>query len=475
MFTGQAANLKLSRNGSKELVELTVSPWAGNPKGVHMRYLFDLQAHKAYSQDLDNNSCAWMKYASGRAPVNYDPISGAAGEPEMAKAKEKAVGTETVNGIPSYIAEIDSPQGKTKVWLAQKGDFPVKMVTTGQDGKPVTLLEVKRVDFSPPAASLFTPPANCGTQTQGEWSDHGVSAHAEANIDVQGSASTNLATGETHSQATATLRQGSSSGRSQGAARDNGGNGGDFLDATDILHMPHSTNTCTVLFRAVRAGTMEPITSGLEISLDGHDMTGQYRNGILRLNNPPSRFSMQVDEKNGAGRGTDLSRACFRPETVLLLVISPDFIKEPDHWYWVRSGKYATISAVPAKNPATPTASPATPAGKSSARVTEVQLKVDPVNYSGPCPVKVKLTGTLTADGPGTAYYEFQAGAVGAGREGTVNVNAAGTATVSSEGSVRSTPQVQTVRFLAGMEPRGNQENAEFTDVDLNLACTPRH
>jgi bifunctional ADP-heptose synthase (sugar kinase/adenylyltransferase) len=80
--------------------------------------------------------------------------------------------------------------------------------------------------------------------------------------------------------------------------------------------------------------------------------------------------------------------------------------------------------------------------------------------------------GTLTADAPGSAYYQFQAAAVAANRSGNVDVSKAGTVTVSNQGVVRRTPQVQSVRFLAGMEPRGHQENAKYKDVDLNIHCT---
>jgi hypothetical protein len=61
--------------------------------------------------------------------------------------------------------------------------------------------------------------------------------------------------------------------------------------------------------------------------------------------------------------------------------------------------------------------------------------------------------GTITSTAPGTAYYQFQAGAVGASREGTVEIPSSGTATVTVQGQIRRTPSVQSVRFLAGMEP----------------------
>jgi hypothetical protein len=344
MFTGQAANLKLSRRGSKELVELTVPPWGGNPQGVHMRYLFDFEAHKAYQQHLDTHACAWIKYISARAPKNYDPVTSAAGDPEFARAKQHSLGTETVNGIPAYITESDSPQGKIRMWLAQRGDFPVKMQMAGPDGKPVTLLEVKHLDFSPPAASLFVPPGNCATQAQGEWSDTEMSGHAEAKIEVRGSASANSATGETHEHFTATTQQGSPAAGSAGSSAKAGGSEGDFVDNETLpFQKLPPRNECTVLFRVVRAGSMEPVLGIQDLTLDGRDVTGQYRNGVLRISNPPARFSLGVQPKNDAGRGAQMSRACFQPETVLLLVIGKDFFKEPDKWLWVKSGKYATV------------------------------------------------------------------------------------------------------------------------------------
>jgi hypothetical protein len=346
---GQASNLKVYRNGSKELVELTIAPWAANPKGVHFRYLFDFQAHKAYSQDVTNNACSWMKYVSSRAPVWYDPITAVddAARAQLAEAKQHAVGTETVNGIPALITESDTKDGKFRTWLAQQGDFPVKMTLQAPDGTVGTMMEVKQVDFSSPAASLFVPPANCSTQSQGEWSDRGVNAHAEAKIDVQGSASANSATGETHGQVTATLQQGSPSSGSQRTAAGTDSNAEDLVD-DDMLQMAPSKNTCTVVFRVVGAGTMEPITSGLRVRLDNHDVTGQYREGVLGISNAPARFDLAVGAKNGASWARGLTRQCFRPETVLLLVVSPDFTQLEHHWFWVKSGKYATVPAASA-------------------------------------------------------------------------------------------------------------------------------
>jgi hypothetical protein len=134
-----------------------------------------------------------------------------------------------------------------------------------------------------------------------------------------------------------------------------------------------------------------------------------------------------------------------------------------------------TAIAVPARPPyssSTPQAAPPAPAPAGNARVTSVAIQVTPQHYTGACPVAVKLIGTLNADGPGPAYFQFQAGAVGANSSGAVDVGADRTATVTGEGQVRRTPQVQSVRFLAGMEPRGHQENAKWMDAPLDIHCT---
>jgi hypothetical protein len=70
------------------------------------------------------------------------------------------------------------------------------------------------------------------------------------------------------------------------------------------------------------------------------------------------------------------------------------------------------------------------------------------------------------------AYFQFQAGAIWAGRDGTIQIGADGTATVTSVGHASETPAVQQVRFVGGMEPRGHQENARVADVELDIQCT---
>src|SRR5215469_12296014 len=109
-----------------------------------------------------------------------------------------------------------------------------------------------------------------------------------------------------------------------------------------------SRDSCTVVFRVVKAATMEPITSGFQVALDmdistepephyrfgvgqkGHttfsggglrEVTAQMRNGVLRMENPPAKFHVETALGNGGQGSADIYRRCFGPETVLLYVI----------------------------------------------------------------------------------------------------------------------------------------------------------
>ena len=327
MFTGRASNLKIYRNGSKELVDLTVPPAGAGSKGVHMSYLFDFEAHKAYTLDVVNNACSWMNYVSADAPVNYDPITGSAVMlAETAQAKPNVLGTETINGIPTKVEELVAPgQGKTKIWLAEKGNFIVKLEGLGPDGKPIMSMEIKQLTYGKPPDSLFSAPPNCTTQTQGEWSNMGVNAHAETSVEAHGSGSANLATNQTQGEVT------------------------------------------------------------------------------VRTPGPTGSQSSPKPERAGAG------------------------------------GMGAT--------------SP-----QASSRVTEVQLVAD-----------------ITTNGPGTVWYRFLAGAVSHSPEGTVSFSAAGTKTVTIDGTFRTTPRVPHASLIAIMEDEEGKhgpQNVSSGPVDYNITCT---
>jgi hypothetical protein len=79
-----------------------------------------------------------------------------------------------------------------------------------------------------------------------------------------------------------------------------------------------------------------------------HEITSQIRNGMLRIDNPPPYFNLDVNLINpGQGSGGGLVyRQCFAPQTVLLYVVKDrGKPSQSADTLWVKSGKYSTIPA----------------------------------------------------------------------------------------------------------------------------------
>jgi hypothetical protein len=201
MSTGSAVDVKVSRFGPREFVDVTELSKAG--KAIHAQHWFDLVAHKAYSLDVVKNSCSWMTYTGPDMPVMYDPVATPApSADDIAKFNKNTVRQENVNGIAAKLTESSSDQGKASIWIAVNGYYPVKAIMTFPGAQPMQMLEVKQLRFEKPSVALFTPPANCPTQAQGEWSATGMSSHFEFNVEAQGSGSVDLGTGKTTGNAT---------------------------------------------------------------------------------------------------------------------------------------------------------------------------------------------------------------------------------------------------------------------------------
>ena len=319
---------------------------------------------------------------------------------------------------------------KVTAWIADPGGFPVKEIMVPPGGAATTMLEVKQLSFTKPPASAFAPPTGCKA-VSGEATATGV--HAEFGTDESASKLTTNVTDVT-------------------------------LQAVPNYTGPcpahiRLTGTITAggpgkVFYQFGVGTMEPGDT-VAFTAAGTKTVSH----IVTFKHPDPGFGNEI----GVG--------------AILEAIGEDASGKHDVFMKGSNNSSFTVtctgtaSAAPAPTPA-PQAAPLAPAPTGNARVTSVSIQVTPQHYTGACPVSVKLVGTLHASGPGSAYFTFQAGAVGAGRDGAVNVGPDGTATVTSEGQARRTPMVPSVRFLAGMEPRGHQENAKWTDADLDIHCT---
>jgi len=246
---------------------------------------------------------------------------------ELVKQNPKNTGTETVNGFATKIFEIEQPI-KARIWIDSKYGIVVKAQITQAGGQPQVVSEIKQISVGAPLASLFVLPADC------------AAAASAPRIPTE----------------------------AERIAAETGGNAADFANA---IYGPGSQDSCSVLFRVVRAGSMEPVaqfqvaldlTADLEhppsysmgIGANGHatfsggglhEVTAQVRNGVLRIDNAPPHFDLETAFGNAGSSSALIYRHCAGPETVLLYVVkNPNKISDGGDWLYVKSGKYATVN-----------------------------------------------------------------------------------------------------------------------------------
>jgi hypothetical protein len=157
--------VKISRDGSKEVVDQIMPVGPGRAKEYHGHLLYDFQAHRLYTKVVSDPAvpCGVQEYNDPAAPAEFDPIAGSEAlmKELTGKGQVKQVGTDTIGGLATRILEVTSPEGNGKVWVTNEGGYPVKIVAAGPDGKPMTVIEVKQLSFTKPPASAFALPAGC--------------------------------------------------------------------------------------------------------------------------------------------------------------------------------------------------------------------------------------------------------------------------------------------------------------------------
>ena len=320
---GPGERTTIYRMGSKVLVDQVSEASAADPKAAHIRGLFDLETHR-------NLSWSWPDSSAGCSNGSF---SGDWGDPfgnvdALAGQATKQVGTEMLHGFAARIMEA-SDQGNTlRAWVDTKTGLVLKAQLTQQGAPPRTILEVVSANFVPPPASVFAVPAVCAA-----------------------AAATPPPLTEEEKIAALT-----------------GGNPQDFVKA---IYGPGSKNSCTVLSRVVKAGSMEPILSGFQVAVDLnlanepqpsytiglsregratfsggglYEVTSQMRNGVLRIDGAPDHFDLETAFGNGGSGSALIYKQCFAPQTMLLYVIkNPDKLSDGGEFLWVKSGKYAAV------------------------------------------------------------------------------------------------------------------------------------
>ena len=310
---GTPVTMKIYRDGARAIVDNTYPPGSSR----HSRTFYDLQSKKTIS---------WSPEDAG-IPCTSGTFGGDWGDPfatvkelnaQLAQQHASMVGAETVNGFATKVYEVAAGgTGKVRAWADTRYGLIVKLQMNA-----ATILEVKEANFTRPAAGTFALPAACS----------------------------------------AALSSASAAGPAAGSAAMS-------EDFTNAIMPPPSKNSCTVLLRVVRAGSMEPVAGGFQVALDktvdlDHmpsysesiaadgrvkfsgggltDLTSQIQRGTLRIENAPPHFYAEAAFGKGGETSALIYRQCFAPQTVLLLVVkNPQQVSEGADWHWVKSGKYA--------------------------------------------------------------------------------------------------------------------------------------
>jgi hypothetical protein len=318
---GPAVNMQVYRDGSKAVIDQTRA--AQGDQGSHTRTFYDLQSHRSYTWVPGSTpvSCGAATFSGDWG----DPFASAAeANSDLAKQHATQVGSATLNGFPTKVMQADIPQGTAKAWVEEKYGLVIRLTLAPKAGQPQTLTEIKQFSASKPAPATFVLPPAC--------------AQAAAAPPVPTEADR--------------------------IAADTGGNAQDYANA---IMPPPSKNSCSVLFKVVRAGSMEPLAGGFQVAIDTtvdvdhpahymmsvsntgrstfsggglHEITGQMRNGEVRIENVPPQFNMELTFGKGGASSALIYRQCIGPQATLLLVVkNPDKLSDGTHWLWSKSGK----------------------------------------------------------------------------------------------------------------------------------------
>jgi hypothetical protein len=313
---GRPMATKIVRDGTRAVVETTLSAPPGEtpPPASRTAVYYDFRNHKNYTWVLDNASAGCSR---GDFSGDWgDPFAMSAGlMKELAPQHPHQTTTEKLNGFDTQVMETEGDE-KTTFWLDTTFGLVVKVQTGDR-----TVFEITQMSLLKPAPSLFALPAMCASAPPTE---------------------------------------------SERIAAETGGKPGDYANALMIAPSPAA---CSVTLRVVRAGTMEPITSGFQIAVDRevkvdhmaaystaegadghatfsggalHDVTAQMKNGVLRIADAPPQFQVVAWFGHAGSASGLIYRNCSSPESALLLVVkNPAKIGEGADWLWAKSGKFA--------------------------------------------------------------------------------------------------------------------------------------
>jgi hypothetical protein len=158
--------IKAYRDGPREIVLQTRPASAGSPKRYNGGLYYDFKEHFMYVWDATDSTpnCGRQQYADTTAPSMFDVVTGTTEMLKEASPEMRTAGVrEMVNGMPAMAWNIvdTAHGGSTKIWLADKAGYLLKMVASPKGATPVTVLEIKSFSLAQPAAAVFTVPSSC--------------------------------------------------------------------------------------------------------------------------------------------------------------------------------------------------------------------------------------------------------------------------------------------------------------------------
>jgi hypothetical protein len=305
---GPAFTVTVERDGERALVDRAM------PGGAHTRTLYDLAAGTRVSWAMPNpaGSCVRAAFAGDWG----DPFASTV----FNGMDTHFAGNAVLRGVNTNIMEGPAASGGTaRAWFDANTNLLLKAVESTPGDGSATIVELTSLDRATPPAEAFAVPAACG-----------ATASAEE------------------------LR-----------ARLFTGRAAEFPPANVAPETP-GADGCTVLVRVVLAGSLAPLTRGFQAAVDLgldpahppaydiqvtpeghatfaggqlHEVTGEFRNGTLRLERAPAEF--EVDAEFGAAGAAHalIRRQCAAPETTLLLVVrDPAAPEDGAAWVWTRRG-----------------------------------------------------------------------------------------------------------------------------------------
>jgi hypothetical protein len=327
---GAGGMTKTYRLGQRVMVDQSGTPRevTGSNHTLETRTLYDLDKKESLSWDPVHDSASCVK---GMLSEDWgDPFGGKA---ILSMEGARQVGAETLRGIATKIVEIPpGPRGTIRTWVDTATGLVVKEQVTQPGEAPRTVMEVTSVSLSAPDASMFLVPESCGESAALTQSRATIGEAPVSEIPLTG---------------------------------------GDAANFVSAMAGPESKNSCTVAFRVVRAGTMEPVADGFQVAVDLnlatektphynigmnesgkatfaggglHEVTALGHGGVFRLENVPAQFEMDLEFGPGGAAAAKVFRQCFAPQTVLLYVVKdPANLEAGGGWLWVKAGKYAAI------------------------------------------------------------------------------------------------------------------------------------